>query len=104
MTLRKTSATSRRSRSLSLESLESRETPAAQAFFSAGLLSVVGDSSANNLLVSADAAGQVRVTDSGAAIAIQGQPATLAQLKQVNVDAGAGNDTTTLDRSLNTGT
>ena len=57
---------------LALESLEGRLTPATLAFFSAGVLSVYGDSANNNILVSADTVGRLQVTSNGAAVAILG--------------------------------
>ncbi len=90
--------------SLSFERFEDRMVPAAQALFSAGILSVVGDAAANNLVVSADANGNVQVTNNGQNVQIQsifGTP-NKASLQLISVDGQAGNDLITLDKSLNT--
>jgi Ca2+-binding RTX toxin-like protein len=89
---------------LSVERLEDRAVPAAQAFFAGSILAVFGDAGANNIVVSADTAGNLQVTDNGQAVQIRtlfGAP-TRANLALVGVDGGAGNDSITLDRSLNT--
>lgn len=81
---------------LSFEQLETRETPAVTASFSAGVLTVVGDNLSNNIAVSADVSGNVLVNGSP----VSG--ATRASVSQITVDAGRGNDVITLDKSLNT--
>jgi Ca2+-binding RTX toxin-like protein len=89
---------------LALEALEYRVTPAVTALFSTGLLSVVGDAAANTIVVSADANGNLQVTNNGQAVQIRsvfGTP-NRASLQTINVDARGGNDMITLDRSLNT--
>jgi Ca2+-binding RTX toxin-like protein len=89
---------------LTLLSLEDRVTPAVTAVFNTDTLSVVGDNAANAIVVSADAAGALRVTNNGEAVAIQsdfGTP-TLAALRFVSVDARGGNDSIILEGSLNT--
>lgn len=89
---------------LVLEQLESRLVPATQAIFNSGILTVLGDNAANQIVVAADASGNLQVTDRGQAVAIQGNPslATRANLQTVVIDGGAGNDRISTDRSLNT--
>jgi Ca2+-binding RTX toxin-like protein len=87
-----------------IETLEYRVTPAVTALFSTGLLSVVGDAAASAIVVSADATGSIQVTNNGQAVQIQsvfGTP-NRASLQTIHVDAKGGNDSITLDRSLNT--
>ena len=87
-----------------LERLETRDTPSVSATYSTGILTVCGDDAANNIVVSADASGNLRVTNNAALVPIQtitGAPTT-AGLTLVTVDAMAGADTIVLDRSLNT--
>ncbi len=89
---------------LGLLPLEDRTTPAVSAVFNTNVLDVVGDGAANTIVVSADAGGNLQVTNNGATVAIRsvfGAP-TRAALTQVTVDGRGGNDTITLDRSLNT--
>lgn len=72
--------------------------------FSTNTLSVLGDGNPNAIVVSADAAGNLQVTDNGANVSIRtvfGSP-TRASLTQVTVDARGGNDTISLAKSLNT--
>ncbi len=89
---------------LSMEQLETRMVPAVQALFSTGILSVVGDAAANNIVVSSDANGNIQVTNNGQNVQIQsvfGTP-NKASLQLISVDGKAGNDMITLDKSLNT--
>src|SRR5262245_52852882 len=95
-----------KSSSLSFEQLEDRITPATQAFFLAGILSVSGDDTVNNIVVSARDDGTLQVTDNGTAVAIEvlsGNP-TRANLHLAIVSGHGGNDVLTLDSSLNTPT
>src|SRR5262249_9392788 len=68
-----------------LECLEDRATPAVTASFlpAAGVLSVFGDSLANNIVVSRNAAGNLLVN--GGAVAIQGGTATIANTSLIQV-------------------
>lgn len=86
-----------------LTALEVRDTPAVTATFLSSVLSVVGDGAANDIVVSADSAGNLVVTNNGAAVRVRSVlgAATKFNLTTVNVDARGGNDTVTLDRSLN---
>ncbi len=89
---------------LSFERFEDRTTPAVTALFSTGILTVTGDAAANNLVVSADANGNLQVTNNAQNVQIQavfGTP-NKASLQLINVDAKGGNDLITLDKSLNT--
>ena len=86
-----------------LDALEAREVPAVMAMFNTSTLAVIGDSTANNIVVSADAAGNLQVTNNGAAVKIVSTlgTATKTSLTSVYVDAKGGDDTIFLDRSLN---
>jgi Ca2+-binding RTX toxin-like protein len=87
-----------------LEQLEDRALPAVQAVFNSGVLTVLGDAASNNILVSADSAGNLQVTNNGAAEKIRtvtGQ-ATRDQTTLVVIEGGDGNDTLATDKSLNT--
>jgi Ca2+-binding RTX toxin-like protein len=87
-------------RSLSLEQLENRLTPAVQAFFAGGVLAVVGDGEANAISVAA-VGGQLQVTHNGDTVPIQSAvPPTLAQTLAVVVFGQGGDDTITVDSSL----
>lgn len=86
-----------------LHLLEDRVTPAVTAVFNTNVLDVVGDGAANTIVVSADAAGNLQVTNDGAPVSIRtvfGSP-TRENLLQVTVDGRGGNDTITLAKSLN---
>ncbi len=86
-----------------LSALEAREVPAVVAVFNTDTLNVTGDAAANNIVVAADAAGNLQVTNNGAAVTITpiiGSP-NKANLRTVNVDARGGNDSILIDRSIN---
>jgi Ca2+-binding RTX toxin-like protein len=85
---------------LRLEWLEDRANPAVTATFAFGVLSVVGDAEANDIVVSANAAGQIQVTDGGEAVAIRGRAPTTANTLLVVVSGNGGDDTITIDASL----
>jgi Ca2+-binding RTX toxin-like protein len=82
-----------------LEALDERVLPAVTALFSAntGILSVIGDSQNNTIVVSRDAAGKLLVN--GGAIAIQGDAATVANTTLIQVFGQAGNDQISLDEA-----
>jgi Ca2+-binding RTX toxin-like protein len=80
-----------------LSALEGRDTPAAVSF-SAGVLTVQGDPFANQITVAADASGAVVVSDGAASVAAG---VDKAAVKLVVVNGGNGDDSITLDRSLN---
>src|SRR4051812_13352913 len=67
---------------------------ATTATFSAGTLSVFGDSLNNNVTVSRDAAGRILVN--GGAIAVVGGTPTVANTSLIQVFGQAGNDTVTI--------
>ena len=86
-----------------LDKLEAREVPAVMAFFNTDTLTVLGDGAANDIVVSADASGNLQVTNGGAAVAITstiGTP-TKTALKTITVDAKGGDDSVVVDRSVN---
>ena len=79
-----------------LETLETREVPAVLSSASAGVLFIDGDRFDNDIFVAAEATGQITVNG----VAVSG--ATRDSIGLINIKAGAGNDSITLDRSLNT--
>jgi Ca2+-binding RTX toxin-like protein len=79
------------------EQLGQRITPAVNAFFSAGVLTVTGDNANNTIDVSRDAAGKVFL-NSGA-ISIKGGSATVANTKLIQVFGQGGSDTISLNES-----
>jgi Ca2+-binding RTX toxin-like protein len=87
----------RRNRVATLEVLDERITPAVTAFFSAGVLSVFGDSLDNSIAVSRDAAGKLLVN--GGAVSVKGGTATVANTAQISIFGQAGNDTLTLNEA-----
>jgi len=86
-----------------IESLEDRAVPAVTASFNFNFLSVVGDDTANNIVVSADAAGNLTVTNNGVAVGIVtsiGTPNT-ASTAFIVVDGRGGNDNLSTTSALN---
>lgn len=84
--------------------LEDRTTPSVTAVFNTNTLTVTGDADANAIVVSADPAGTLQVTNNNAAVPIRtvfGLP-TRAGLTQISVNAKGGDDSITLSKSLNT--
>ena len=65
------------------EQLDARITPAVNAFFSAGVLTVTGDAANNNIEVSRDAAGKLLVN--GGAVAVKGGTATVANTANIQI-------------------
>ena len=87
-----------------LNALEDRAVPAVIAVFNTDTLTVTGDNAANEIRIDADDAGRVRVFEGSSEVSIRsvlGTP-TRASLKSIFVDARGGNDSITLERSLNT--
>ena len=62
-----------------------------------GVLTTTGDSHANTITTSRDAAGQIFVNDG--AVSINGGPATVANTGEIEVFGGAGNDTISVDET-----
>jgi Ca2+-binding RTX toxin-like protein len=60
-------------------------------------LTVLGDSRANAIVLSRDLAGDILVNGGG--VAIEGPKATVFNVKQIRILAGAGNDTVSLDET-----
>jgi Ca2+-binding RTX toxin-like protein len=67
---------------------------ATTASFSSGVLSVLGDSNANSIVVSRDAAGRILVN--GGAVAVIGGTPTVANTAKIQVFGQGGNDVITL--------
>src|SRR5262245_813847 len=82
------------SRVLALETLAERITPAVNAIFSSGVLTVFGDNLNNTIDVSRDAAGRLLVN--GGAVPIRGAAATAANTRLIQVFGQGGNDAITL--------
>jgi hypothetical protein len=79
---------------LKIEQLDARITPTT-AIFSNGMLFVQGDNHGNNISVSADANGNIQVTERGQSVAISGAvTATTANTTLVVEQAGKGNNNT----------
>jgi Ca2+-binding RTX toxin-like protein len=76
------------------ETLRERLTPAVNAMFSMGVLTVTGDGLDNTIEVSRNAAGTLLVN--GGAVKVQGGTATVANTNQISMFGLAGNDTLTL--------
>src|SRR5262249_17960206 len=72
---------------LSVESLEGRETPSVSLTFSGGTLSIRGDNTPNNLLITQTATG-LSVSDNGA-------PMGTYAATNLSITMGNGNDTVT---------
>jgi Ca2+-binding RTX toxin-like protein len=86
-----------------LNTLEAREVPAVLAAFNTDTLTVTGDGTDTDIVVSAAADGTLQVTSNGAAVTITtiaGTP-NKANTNNINVDAGGGNDSILIDRSVN---
>src|SRR5262245_32283763 len=83
----------------SVQSLEARDVPAVTATFLAtsGTLSVFGDTLANNIVISRDAAGKLLVN--GGAVRVLGGTPTVANTALVQVFGLGGNDVITLNEA-----
>src|SRR5262245_47846218 len=84
-------------RTATFEQLGERITPAVNAFFSAGVLTVTGDGADNTIEVSRDAAGKLIVN--GGAVAIKRGVATVANTKNIQINGQGGNDTLSLNEA-----
>ena len=82
---------------MAVESLSPRITPAVNAFFSAGILTVTGDNNANTVEISRNAAGSLLVN--GGAVAVKGGTATVANTRLIQVFGLGGHDTLTLNEA-----
>jgi len=82
-----------------LEELEDRRLFSVSALFipSSGVLTVIGDSLDNSIVVSRDAAGKLLVN--GGAVSVKGVTPTVANTAVISVFGLAGNDTITLDEA-----
>jgi Ca2+-binding RTX toxin-like protein len=83
----------------SLEPLSERILPAVKATFlpDSGLLTVIGDSQNNTIVINRDAAGSILVN--GGAVEILGGKATVANTTLIQVFGQDGNDSITLDEA-----
>ena len=70
---------------------------ATTANFNAGVLTVIGDSTANNIQISRDAVGRILVNGGGVTVA--GGTPTVANTSQIRVFGLAGNDVLSLDEA-----
>src|SRR5438445_411657 len=84
-------------RRATFEQLGARITPAGNAFFSVGVLTINGDQANNAIDVSRDAAGKLFVN--GGAVSVKGGTATVANTKLIQVFGLGGNDTTSLNET-----
>jgi Ca2+-binding RTX toxin-like protein len=84
-------------RTMSFEPLGTRITPAVNAFFSSGVLTVIGDNNNNTIDVSRNAAGNLLVN--GGAISIKGGSSTVANTKLIQVFGLGGSDTISLNET-----
>src|SRR5436190_7903892 len=84
-------------RSSTFEHLGERITPAVNALFFGGQLTILGDAANNIVAVSRDAAGNVLVN--GGAVRVQGGAATVANTKRIQIFGLGGDDTLSLDET-----
>src|SRR5262249_10368445 len=86
-----------------VEALAERVMPAITATFSAAgaELRVVGDALDNTVVVSRDAAGTILVN--GGAVEVQGGQPTVANTRMIMILGGSGDDTLSLDETLDSG-
>src|SRR5262249_5381087 len=81
------------------EPLDDRITPAVTAIFSSGshVLSVLGDSLDNTIVISRDAAGKILVN--GGAVSVKGGTPTVANTARIQVFGQGGDDQITLNEA-----
>jgi predicted ester cyclase len=84
-------------RALALEPLSARLTPAVNAFFMQGVLTVTGDGADNTIEVSRDAAGGLLVN--GGAVTIRRGVPTVANTRQISISGAGGNDILSLNET-----
>jgi Ca2+-binding RTX toxin-like protein len=94
---RKPRSRKQRTRVLQHETLAARITPAVNAFFSAGILTVLGDNQGNTMEVSRNAAGALLVN--GGAVNIIGGASTVANTRLIQVFGNGGADSITLNET-----
>jgi Ca2+-binding RTX toxin-like protein len=80
-----------------LEVLAARITPAINATFTGGILTVTGDSLDNTIEISRDAGGKLLVN--GGAVKIKGGTPTVANTKQISAFGQGGHDTITIQEA-----
>src|SRR6185369_7010536 len=84
-------------RAMTFEPLGERLTPAVNAFFSGGVLSISGDNANNTIDISRNVAGQIFVN--GGAVSIKGGTPTVANTKLIQAFGNAGNDVVSLNEA-----
>ena len=84
-------------RGLAFETLSQRITPAVNAFFGGGVLTIIGDNLNNTIDVSRDAGGNLLVN--GGAVSIRGAAATVANTRLIHVFGLGGNDSISLNEA-----
>src|SRR5262249_24487219 len=84
-------------RSMAFETLDRRITPAVNAFFGGGVITVFGDHLNNTIDVSRDAAGKLFVN--GGAVSIHGAASNVANTRLIQVFGRSGNDTISLNEA-----
>src|SRR5215212_2123019 len=82
-------------RSSTFEQLGERITPAVNAFFFGGQLTVVGDAANNIIAVSRDTTGNIQVN--GGAVRVLGGTPSVANTKSIKIFGLNGDDTLSLD-------
>ena len=92
-----TAAARRRAADRALEALEPRRLFAITATSAGGVLTVLGDESANAITVSRNVNGNLLVNNG--AVAIAGSPATVSNIVTIRVSGLDGNDTLTIDET-----
>jgi Ca2+-binding RTX toxin-like protein len=84
-------------RALDFEPLGQRITPAINAFFGGGVLTVLGDNQSNTIEISRDAEGKLLVN--GGAVSIHGAAAAVARTRVIFVHGLGGNDSISLNEA-----
>lgn len=84
-------------RTSTFERLGDRITPAVNAFFTAGQLTILGDAADNVIVVSRDAASVIKVN--GGAVQVVGGTPTVASTARVQIFGLGGNDALSLDEA-----
>ena len=97
-TRRRRTTRTHKPRALVHETLGQRITPAVNAMFSGGILTVTGDAQDNTIEVSRNAAGALLVN--GGAVSIKGGSPTVANTSLIQVFGNNGHDVLTLNETL----